>query len=412
VIPATDPSRESQPAAPEIHDHVRKSWDVVVVGAGPAGCIAATHLATRGHRVLLLDRQVFPREKVCGDGLIPDALRALGRAGIENEVRRRGHGMRLSSVFSPSRIEVRIPGDFVTLKRREFDAALAERAQEVGAIFCVAEVAHLDAEPDGSVVCDVTGVDRPVRARAALVATGASVSLLRKHGQVRRPGPSAVALRAYVRSRFELDRMVISYDRSILPGYAWIFPLGRGEYNVGCGVFYRHGNRDGAGLGVMFDSFCREFPLMRDLMKAAESRTSLKGAPLRCGLQGVEPAGPGNTLAIGETIGATFPFSGEGIGKAMETAELAAETIHEALESDDFRPLNDFGARLQESLSSKYVGYELAEKAVSRAWLVDFMAHRAKRSRFLQEAMAGIIAETRDPGPLFTIRGLLRSYVS
>jgi flavin-dependent dehydrogenase len=320
--------------------------------------------------------------------------------------------MRLSSVFSPSRIEVEVPGDFVTLKRRELDTALVERAQEAGATFCVANVAHVDAEAGGTVVCRVTGVDRPVQARAALVATGARVGLLQRHGLVHRPGPSAVALRAYVRSRFDLDRMVISYDRSILPGYAWIFPLGGGEYNVGCGVFYRDGSREGVGLREMFQRFCREFPLMRELLGAAESRTDLRGAPLRCGLQGVKPVGPGNTLAIGETIGATFPFSGEGIGKAMETAELAARTIHEALEADDFRALNEFGARLEETLSPKYLGYKLAQKAVSRAWLVDFMAHRAKRSRFLQEAMAGVIAETRDPGPLFTLRGLLRSYVS
>jgi len=411
----TATERVSDPRAgdsPAIHDHVRTAWDVVVIGAGPAGCIAATHLATGGHRVLLLDREDFPRDKVCGDGLIPDALRALGRAGIEDEIRRRGHGMKRSSVFSPSRIEVEVPGDFVTLKRRELDAALLDRAREAGATFCVANVAHLDAEANGTVVCDVAGVDHPVQARAALVATGARVGLLQKHGLVHRPGPSAVALRAYVHSRFDLDRMVISYDRSILPGYAWIFPLGGGEYNVGCGVFYRDGSREGVGLREMFKSFCREFPLMRDLLQAAESRTSLRGAPLRCGLQGVKPVGPGHTLAIGETIGATFPFSGEGIGKAMETAELAARTIHNALESDDFNSLEEFGVRLEESLSPKYLGYKLAQRAVSRAWLVDFMAHRAKRSRFLQEAMAGIIAETRDPGPLFTLRGLLRSYVS
>ncbi len=70
------------------------------------------------------------------------------------------------------------------------------------------------------------------------------------------------------------------------------------------------------------------------------------------------------------------------------------------------------GARLQDRLSPKYVGYKIAQRAVSRAWLVDFMVRRAKRSRFLQNAMAGIIAETIDPGPLFSLRGLLRSYVS
>lgn len=383
-----------------------------MVGAGPAGCVAAMQLASRGHGTLLLDRDAHPRDKVCGDGLIPDALRALGRSGLEDEIRRRGHGIRLSSVFSPSRIEVEIPGDFVTIKRRTLDSALVERARGCGATFCVAEVVGVEAAPDGSVVLRTRGNDEPLRARAALLATGARVGLLQRHGKVQREGPSAVALRCYVRSRLDVERMVISFDRSILPGYAWIFPLGGGEYNVGCGLFYRDGRRHGVNLSEKFRRFCAEFPMMRELLGRSESRTPLEGAPLRCGLQGVDPVGPGNTLAIGETIGATFPFSGEGIGKAMETAELAAQAIHGALLRGDFESLVDFGSRLQDSLSSKYLGYKLAQRAVSRAWVVDFMAHRARRSRFLRNAMAGIIAETIDPGPLFSLRGLLRSYVS
>ena len=393
-------------------DDTRKRWDAIVIGAGPAGCVAALNLASKGHDTLLLDRDAYPRDKVCGDGLIPDALGALARAGLEDEVRRLGHSLERSSVFSPSRIEVEVPGDFVTLKRRTLDAALADRARSGGAMFRVGEVEGVEAAKDGTVMCRIKGSDRPLRARAALVATGARVGLLKRHGTVGQAGPSAVGLRCYVRSRFEIDRMVISFDRSILPGYAWIFPLGGGEYNVGCGVFYRGGRREGIDLREMFRRFCEEFPLARNLMAEAEGCTRLQGAPLRCGLPGVDPVGPGNTLAIGETIGATFPFSGEGIGKAMETAELAAQAMHGALESDDFAALRDFGARLQDRLGPKYVGYKLAQRAVSRAWLVDFMVRRAKRSRFLQNAMAGIIAETIDPGPLFSVRGLLRSYVS
>jgi geranylgeranyl reductase family protein len=395
-----------------LREHIGAPWDVVVVGAGPAGCVAAMQLAAQGHRTLLLDRHAHPREKVCGDGLIPDALRALARFGLEDEIRRRGHGIRLSSIFSPSRIEVEIPGDFVTLKRRTLDLALVERARGVGATFCVAEVAGVEAAPDGSVALRMRGSGASLRARAALLATGARVGLLQRHGKVQREGPSAVALRCYVRSRFQVDRMIISFDRSILPGYAWIFPLGGGEYNVGCGLFYREGRRQGVDLREMFRRFCAEFPMMRELVARSEGRTPLKGAPLRCGLQGVDPVGPGNTLAIGETIGATFPFSGEGIGKAMETAELAAQAIDGALARGDFEGLADFGSRLHDRLSSKYLGYRLAQKAVSRAWIVDFMAHRARRSRFLRNAMAGIIAETIDPGPLFSLKGLLRSYVS
>jgi geranylgeranyl reductase family protein len=393
-------------------DQLGECWDAVVIGAGPAGSIASVHLASRGHRTLLLDREVFPREKVCGDGLIPDALRALGRAGLEGEIRRRGHSLRLASIFSPSRIEVEVPGDFVTLERRTLDAMLVQGAVASGAVFRTANVESVQVEDGGSVACRVTGLSEPLRARAALVTTGARVGLLRRHGLVQRERASGIALRCYVRSRHELDRLVISYDRSILPGYAWIFPLGEGVYNVGCGVFDRADAHTRLNLRETFRSFCDRFPLARRLLQSGQILSPLKGAPLRCGLEGVTPVSRGALLAAGETIGATFPFSGEGIGKAMETAELAAGLLHQALDSGDFRVLSSFGERLRAELADKYVGYRVAERWVSRAWIVDFMARRARRSPFLRDAMAGIIADTADPRPFFSLRGLLRSYLN
>ena len=77
-------------------------WDVIVVGAGPAGAIAAAHLAASQYRVLLLERKQFPREKVCGDGLLPDALRCLDTIGAGEKVRAAGHPLGISGLFSPS----------------------------------------------------------------------------------------------------------------------------------------------------------------------------------------------------------------------------------------------------------------------------------------------------------------------
>lgn len=394
-----------------IEPHLSTKWDVVVVGAGPAGSIAAFHLAVKGHRVLLVDRERFPREKVCGDGLIADALGALDRAGLGVKIRSLGRRLGQTSVFSPSRIEVPVPGEYVTLKRLTLDALTAHRAQEAGAVFCQAHIADVEVETDGSVSCRVEGVDRPLLGYTALVATGANVGLLRKHQMVKVQHPSAVALRCYVKSRFVLDRLIVSFDRSIIPGYAWIFPIRGGEYNVGCGIFYRNSKNDHTNLREMFSEFCREFPLMRKLMNQAEGRTPLQGAPLRSGLRGVNPVGPGNLLAAGESIGATFPFTGEGIGKAMQTGELAAQTLGAALRKGDFSGLRTFGSLLRTELDDKYLGYKIAEKWLSISWLNDFLTRRARRSRFVQESFAGIINETVDPRDVFSIRGVIRSFL-
>ena len=149
-------------------------------------------------------------------------------------------------------------------------------------------------------------------------------------------------MRCYVRSTAVVDRLVISYDRVIAPGYAWIFPLRNNEYNVGCGVFYRHGVRGDVNLRQMFERFVATFPEAREVMRAATAATPLKGAPLRCGLSSLGQSRVPRVLAIGETIGTTFPFTGEGIGKAMETGELAAEALGEAIASDDPGHLDRF----------------------------------------------------------------------
>lgn len=407
------PVLSAAPAQVSLEDLPERTWDVVVAGAGPAGSVAAIHLAARGRRVLLLDREAFPRDKVCGDGLIPDALGALERAGLGEEIRHLGLRLSRASVFSPSRIEISLPGNFVTLRRSILDAAIARRAVAAGAVFCRAKVADLTSDGGGGVRCRIAGREAPVTARAALVATGASVSLLRGHGVVDEERPSAIAMRCYVRSRLALDRLVISYDRSVLPGYAWIFPLRDGIYNVGCGVFDQPGRGRERGprwnLRTLFERFAQDFPLMRDLMRHAVERTPLRGAPLRCGLRGVEPFGRGAVLAVGETVGATFPFTGEGIGKSMETAELAVEAIELLLETGDAGAVERFGERVRSELGGKYRAYRIAQGWLSRAWVCDLLARRARRSRFLRDSLAGILSETVDPRTVFSTRGVLRS---
>ncbi|MEK6320558.1 MAG: geranylgeranyl reductase family protein [Acidobacteriota bacterium] len=387
-------------------------WDVVVVGAGPAGSMAALHLARRGHRTLLLDKDPFPRDKVCGDALIPDTIRSLKRSGLHEEVRERGLQASISTFYSPSRIEYDVRGEFLTLKRIELDALMARGAVAAGATFSRAKVTNLSVQPDGTLRLATESIQTRLAARVALIATGANVEMPSRLGLVTQHGPSAIALRCYVRSSVDLDRLVISYDRSITPGYAWIFPLANGEFNIGCGITYGKQSSSPINLRETFRSFTTSFPLAVEIMRSAEAMSPLRGAMLRCGLTGTRAQGPGNVLVLGESIGATFPLTGEGIGKAMETGELAADVVHEALSSDDMRRLGDFPLRLEHELKPKFLGYRIAENWFSRPWLNDFVSRRISRSRFLQELVAGILNETVDPRKVFSLRGILRSFVS
>jgi flavin-dependent dehydrogenase len=274
-----------------------------------------------------------------------------------------------------------------------------------------AHVESVGVEATGAAEARLLGRDEPVRARAVLTATGARVELLDAHGLVTDPRASAMALRCYVRSPERIDELLISYDAAIAPGYAWIFPLGGGEYNVGCGRLVSPA-RGQMNLRRDFDTFVRTFPRARALVDRATSISPLQGAMLRCGLTGTRPLGPGCWLSAGEAIGATFPFTGEGIGKAMETAVMAAEAIDRALDTGSRAPLEGFEARVHSELGPKYVGYAAAERWIGWPRLGDFVIRRARRSPYLLRAIRGILDETVDPRAVFSVRGLIRSLIA
>ncbi|HEY8551692.1 MAG TPA: NAD(P)/FAD-dependent oxidoreductase, partial [Vicinamibacterales bacterium] len=378
-LPAVVPPH-IQPAQLEAGQIPAGTWDAAIIGAGPAGSVAALCLARRGRRVLVLDKARFPRDKVCGDALIPDALRLLERLGLLDAVRALGHDVSTLALYSASRVRLDIPGRFVTIRRIVFDAFLAQEAVKAGAVLARAAVTGFETAADGSVTLELAGRAR-IDARAAVVATGANVELLARHGRVRRTRPSAMALRCYVESAERIEELIISYDREIVPGYAWIFPLGGGLYNVGCGRVVPERPARGMNLRRDFAAFTRGFPAARALMARASTTTRLEGAMLRCGLEGTLPAGPGRSLAVGEVIGATFPLTGEGIGKAMETGALAAEALDTALDGAP-SGLGSYETRLREEIAPKYLGYVRAQRWLAWPRVGDFLVRRASQSPY------------------------------
>ncbi|MBM3263982.1 MAG: NAD(P)/FAD-dependent oxidoreductase [candidate division Zixibacteria bacterium] len=387
---------------------VSNPYDVAIVGAGPSGAMTALHLARQAWRAVLIDRDRFPRDKVCGDGLIPDSLHVLERAGLLDRVRKAAFDVNALTVYGPSRGKVDLSGTFLTIKRFHLDHLLFSAAVENGSVPYQGRVRAV--APDGpGVRIDLHGASEPIRARTAVLATGADMGLFKTLQPPSRLHADATALRCYVRSKTPLDRLVISFDRSILPGYAWIFPLRENEFNIGCGVF-RVGNvMPDVNLRDMFDVFATGFPLAKEIMEAAETVSPLRGAMLRCGLRGANPLIHERILAVGETIGTTFPFTGEGIGKAMETGELAASVLHEALQTDDFQRLRVYPEQIEDRLRPRYYGYSVAEKWLASAFISDFMIARARRSPYLRRIAADIIEEKVDPRAVFSVRGILKS---
>jgi geranylgeranyl reductase family protein len=385
-------------------------WDVVIIGAGPAGAIAGVHLAAAGHKVLLLDKEHFPREKVCGDALLPDALKCLDTAGIGDIVREHGHPIHTASLFSPSQIKFDVPANYLTLKRYILDTIVAQHAVKAGAVFACGKVERIVVEADESVSFAIRGNKDKFKARIALVATGANIGLLKKMGGFTTPRPNAFGMRCYVRSSFELDQMVISVDKEVAPGYAWIFPLGNHEYNIGCGIVFDYVAKNPVNLRKMYNIFVKVFPPARKLMQSATMTQPLKGAALRSDFKGAHPLSKGPLILLGETLGATLPTLLEGIGKAMETGQLAAEIVHAALVSNDLSMLREYPVRLSHKLRPLFKSCRIAGDWLAKPWLADFVFNRVQKSKYMTDIASGIIVETHTPRDIFSVKGLVKSF--
>lgn len=349
------------------------TWDVVVAGAGPAGSVAALHLASRGHRVLLVERHAFPRDKACGDLLIKDSIDCLRRAGLYERVRAHAQPTDTALVSSPSKIDWQVHGEFMVVRRRDLDHLLAEHASEAGAVVCRGKVETLEVQPEGAIRATIGRPGWSVCARAAVIATGADTRLAEQLGMVSRRMPTAIALRQYVRSEARVKPLVFSFARKIAPGYGWIFPLTGGWYNVGCGAVCNGGSTPGIDLHATLRAFYDVYPAATEIRARAVEEESARGARLRAGLYGVRFIGPGNVVAAGETVGTTYPFTGEGIGKAMESGELAAAALDDALSGRSVDGLASY-ERDMEELRPKYVGYAMAQRWLSYPILNDLVA--------------------------------------
>ncbi|MBB4843945.1 geranylgeranyl reductase family protein [Paucibacter oligotrophus] len=393
--------------------------EFLVIGAGPAGSACARMLALAGRDVVLVDAQAFPREKTCGDGLVPDALAALQRLGLRETVMARAQKVSHARCIGPSGGAVEVPGEMAVLPRRLLDEILCRAAVNAGArMFAPLRFVSVLQDEQGRVMgAELSSGEQrcELRARWVVLATGAAAPPLQGADLAHRRSPSSIALRGYFELpglEAELSQLNFVWHPRISHGYGWIFPVGAGVFNVGVAILDSHNVEDERGqrgmknlnLRHLFAEFCAIHPLARKLVQEGRSLGELKGAPLRCNLDGAALGRPG-LLATGEAIGSTYAFTGEGIGKAMETGIHAAEVLLQG--QPDAELLQAYAARL-ELLRPRFQMYRKATSFNRYPRLVDLVIWRAGKSPRLIQSMAGILNETRMPGSLLSWRGVKR----
>lgn len=387
-----------------------QNFDIIIVGAGPSGCAAARILAQGGWRVGLFDKAQFPREKTCGDALIPDAHAALEKLGLRARVEQISYPTTALRLISFNGSEVTVRGKTASTPRIRLDALLLEAAREVGAIFHAGHDFKSVKDEDGTnyVAKFISGNDRvTLRAPWVLLATGANVAPVAEVGLLDRAEPSSFAVRQYVRNprlAKDFNELVFILDHTVQGGYGWVFPGPDAVFNIGIGYFgstRKHGR-----LRHDFDEFVKCQPLVKDLMSDGEIVSTLKGAPLRTGLTGARFA-DGGILATGECVGSTFPLTGEGIGKALETGILAAEQLQAHAAQGREAVAIAYRASMG-ALKPKFEAYRKAELLLRWPWLANVLVARAGKGEYIPSRLEALFNETADPANLFKLRTWLK----
>ena len=399
------------------------SCDVLVVGAGPAGSACARTLAQAGVDVVLADQYAFPRDKVCGDGLIPDAYAALKHLGVLDAVMAQAQAASHVGCVGPSGGRIDVPGTVAVLPRKQLDSILCSAAVSAGARLLPPARFEAPLEAEGQVVgarLKVGDTSHEIHARWLVLATGAVPQALIAAGMCERRTPSGIALRGYVKNDAMIGRLTaldVVWHRKLRPGYGWIFPCRDGVFNIGVGIAHSHNTLKNGRLGMkdvnlreVFAAFVKVYPPARELMAGGVMQGDLKGAPLRCTLEGARFSRPG-LLVTGEAAGATYSFTGEGIGKAMETGIQAAQALlaGRLAQHNEATVRADYEARLV-ALKPRFDLYEKANRVNVYPWLADLVIWRAKKSPRLLARMSGVLNETSNPGNLLSFKGLQRLF--
>jgi menaquinone-9 beta-reductase len=316
----------------------KAGYDVIVVGAGPSGSVAAFVLAREGARVALVDKAGLGRDKACGDLIGPRGVRLLDDLGLGVEGARAVGDMVVAgptgrTVLLPARAGRTYPGHAIVVARARFDAHLRIAALEAGAVDVSARVESVEGR---RVVLDRGA---PIEADFVIGADGAVSTTARCAGLVdARRLLWGFAVRGYVPVDVTVPVIALWNDerRRGFPGYGWLFPGDEGA-NLGLGLGLDHSRNGAHRAQQQLDAF-RAHLVRIGILEASPQPVRQLGGWLKMGLVGTRPA-EGRVLLVGDAAGLVNPLQGEGIAQALASGQAAALAIltAPALAADTYR---------------------------------------------------------------------------
>jgi len=412
-----------------------EEYDLIIVGGGPSGAGAALFAGRRGLKSLLVDKERFPRDKVCGDALSGKSVAVLHELGLYDRVRQLpGAAIRRITFGSPdcSRMDIDLgqhelrsgltgrvlPMQGFVIRRQVFDHFLFEEARQA-VDRCIEGCAVRELIREGGQVCGVRGrggdgEEVEFRGKLVLGCDGFSSVVARRAGLYRHESRHCmVAMRGYYENVAGLtDQIELHFIDQVRPGYFWIFPVEEGYANVGIGIDHRDIKRRGVNLKeALLEAV--ESPAFRERFVDARLVEEPVGWNLPVGSKRRRIHGDG-FLLLGDAAGLVDPFTGEGIGNALYSARFAVEAACEAKEAGDFSAafLRRYEDGLWDALGGELKVSARLHELGRRSWLMNSVFRRAARHADLRNLICGMIANAVPrktlTSPLFYLKLLFK----
>ena len=387
--------------------------DVLVIGGGPAGAAMGYWTAELGHSVTIVERKHFPREKTCGDGLTPRAVKELGDMGLGEQLKQFHRYEGLRATAHGKELELQwpthplYPRHGYVVRRRELDAMVAFNAEKSGATLLQGHEALEPLMEKGCVrgaIVNNLDEDRKVAIRASyvVIADGANSRFGRSLGTARtRAWPYGTAIRTYWTSPRHAEPWIESAldvkDRqgNSMPGYGWIFPVGDGTINVGVGLLSTFKKFKDVNTTHLLDSYAH---MIADRWEIDPGSPECRATSGKIPMGGsVFPKMGPTHLVIGDAAGSVNPFNGEGIDYAYETARMAATVLHDALRSGDASALQQYPTLLDDEYGQYFKVARLFARVIGRPALMRELSRVGINSRPLMEWVLRIMANLLRP---------------
>lgn len=391
----------------------QRETDVLIIGGGPAGAAAGFWLAQHGLRPIIIERKHFPREKTCGDGLTPRAVKQIDDMGLGKQLEQFHRYDGLRATAHGKALELHWPSHPVyprhgfVVRRRELDMMVALNAQSNGAELLQGHEAVSPILDNGrllgAVVTDHDSNETfEIRSKFVVIADGANSRFGRALGTSRtKAWPYGTAIRTYWQSPRHAEPWIESAldvkDRegNSMPGYGWIFPVGDGTINIGVGLLSTFKKFKDVNTTHLLNSYAH---MVADSWGINPDSPECKATSGKIPMGGsVGPKVGANYIVVGDAAGSVNPFNGEGIDYAYETSRIASGVINDALISGDERALLQYQQLIDDEYGQYFKVARLFARIIGRPALMRELSRVGIQSHTLMEWVLRIMANLLRP---------------